>query len=298
MKASAFTLLLLTAPLLAAGVAAQNALGDAKAQYEAAAYEEALATLTRAAESAPANRVEVEQYRVLCLLALGNVGEAERAVAALVDADPTYVMPATLASPKILSTIADMRGKQLPTVARRLLNEGRAAFENKDFTQARRHFDILLTLTSDPAMNGTPGTDDLRALAQGFATLAAAAVNPPPPAGPSAAPPPPAATDAGARPLSAAAASDLYVAAVPINQRLPNWEPPSAVAQFHFSGSLRLRIGADGKVKAATIEKTSHPVYDARLLEVAPTWTFDPATRNGVPIESEKTIAIRLQPIR
>ncbi len=301
MKAPAFALLLLTAPQLAAGAAAQNALSDAKAQYEAASYEEALATLTRASQTAPANRVEIEQYRVLCLLALGNVGEAERAVAALVDVDPTYVVPTSMASPRVLSMIADMRKKELPGVARRLLNEGRAAYENKDFARARQQFDVLLAVVADPAMSGTPGSDDLRTLAQGFATLSAAAVtqaSASPPGRAPAAAASPTATVGPATPAATPTTPDVYVAAVAIDQRLPDWEPPSTVAKFQFTGVLRLRISGEGKVTAATIDKATHPLYDARLLEVAPTWTFMPATRNGVPIESEKTIAIRLQPMR
>ena len=108
---------LLSAPGLSAGASAQNDLGEAKAKYEEAAYEDALTTLTKASASTPADRVQLEQYRALCLIALGRIPEAEQAVAALVDADPTYVPPSSVASPRVLSMIADIRRKELPGVA-------------------------------------------------------------------------------------------------------------------------------------------------------------------------------------
>ena len=102
------SLLLLIAAVPVAGLAAQDSLEDAKAQYAAASYEEALLTLTRI-DSQPTNRVELEQYRAFCFIALGKIPEAERAVASLVSADPRYVPSATVASPKVLSLLSDMR---------------------------------------------------------------------------------------------------------------------------------------------------------------------------------------------
>jgi len=310
MRTLAFVFLLLVAPGLSLTAGAQNSLDEARAQYEAAAYEEALATLTRVADAAPANRVEVEQYRALCLIALGNITDAERAVAALVAADPTYVPSSSVASPKVLSMVADIRRKELPSVARRLLDAGRIAFQGKDLVAAEQHFGVLLKLLDDPALAGHPERDGLNTLAQGFVTLIAAAAPPPapaldaeraaaastaPPVAPAAAPPA-AATTAPAGLPEPAAAGEFYVPATAIEQRLPEWEPPTTtIARFEYSGRLRLRIGTDGRVTAASIEEASHPSYDARLLEVAPGWLYKPATRDGVPIESEKVIAIRLR---
>ena len=299
MKAFAIAFVIVGASVSATSAAAQSALDDAKAKYEAADYEEALASLTRVAESSAVKGVELEQYRVLCLLALGNTAQAERAVSALVDADPTYIVPTTVASPKVLSTIAEMRKKQLPAAARRLLNSGREAFETKDFARAREQFDVLLKVIADPTINGMAEIDDLRSLAQGFATLVAAQSTAGTlPTQPARSEPGTSTTqDGSTSSASGIRYNDVYEAAVALDQQLPPWEPPSpSVGRIQYTGSLRLRIGADGKVKAASIEKSVHPMYDARLVKAALGWNFKPATRNGVAIESEKTIAVILRP--
>ena len=302
MKGPALAVLLLAG--VPAAAAAQNALDDARAKYESASYEEALASLATVADPAPANRAEIEQYRALCLLALGNMAGAEKAVTALVEADPNYHVPASVASPKVLSTIAEMRGKQLPAVARRLLDEGRTAYENKDFARARQQFDMLAAVVADPAMEGNPERDNLQTLARAFATLVAAAVTDKATAKPAAAANVAANAPSNAAPADAAPASpppgtEGYTAPVAIKQQLPPWEPPSmADSRSRYSGTLRLRIGADGTVKEVIIARPSHPAYDARLLTAARTWIFKPATLNGVNIESVKTIAVELQPVK
>jgi tetratricopeptide (TPR) repeat protein len=272
----------------AAANSSKEALDAAKSQYEAAAYEEALAILSRASDVPEEERAEFEQYRAFCLIALGNMPEAERAVAALVEADPTYLPSKSVASPKVLAMVSEIRAKELPAVARRVFDAGRVAYKEKNFSEAREQFDLLLTLLKDPAMEGRPETQDMLSLAEGFVTLVAAATSRPAPA----APPPPAAA-APAKP----AAPPVVVAAVPLREALPPWVPPNnIVAASEYSGSLKIRIGADGRVLSASIERASHPAYDARLLQEARFWVYKPATRDGTPIESEKLIDIRLRP--
>jgi hypothetical protein len=106
--------LLLSAPSAAGTAAAQDTLEEAKAHYAAAAYEEALSALTRIDAAPTLNRVELEQYRAFCFIALGKMAEAERAVASLVAADPKYVPSAMVASPKVLQLVSEMRRKELP----------------------------------------------------------------------------------------------------------------------------------------------------------------------------------------
>jgi TonB family protein len=299
MKTLAIVVLLVSGPALGRAEA-QDALGEAKAQYEAAAYEEALATLTRISEAPSIDRVEVEQYRALCLIALGNLADAERAVAALVAANPVYVPSESVASPRVLALVADIRKRELPAAARRLLDAGRTAYQSNDLALAKRHFDLLLEILDDPAMAGRSDRADLLPLAQGFVALIAATGTPP-----GGAPTPAHAGTNGAGAAAtndrtetpAAAAEGFYVPPVAIEQALPEWEPPSvAVAKLEYIGRLRVEIGLDGKVTGATIEEPSHAFYDRKLLEVARTWLYKPALRNGVPVASEKTIAIRLIP--
>ena len=302
MRTLTFVVLLLVAPPSVLNAAAQSALDEAKAQYAAAAYEEALSTLTRLADgTSSVNRIEVEQYRALCLMALGNVSEAERAVAAMIEADPIYMPSPSVASPKVLALIAEIRSRELPGVVRRLLESGRTAYERKDLAQARQHFELLLKLLDDPGMAERPEKQNVRVLAQGFMTLLSAT------APESTREIQSAATngdsvDAAAARVGAAAAPVPevgFLPAVPLVQTLPAWEPPnSASARTEYTGALKVRIGVDGKVKDAVIDRRSHPAYDARLLLAARSWLYKPATRNGQPVESERVIAISLSPPR
>ena len=292
MRTLFIVVVLLSAPWLSAAAAAQNDLGEAKAKYEEAAYEDALTTLTKASVSTTADRVQLEQYRALCLIALGRIPEAERAVVALVDADPTYVLPSSVASPRVLAMVAEIRRKELPGVARRVLDSGRAAYEAKDIPRAQRQFDLLLKLLDDPLMEGRPEREDLRAVARGFSTLLVAAPAPRPPAAETerpAAPP--------AAPPAPAAVSTFVPAAV-IQETLPIWTPPNpSVARNEYNGAVKVRIGTDGRVKAATMDRPTHPAYDTALLNTARSWLYKPAMQNGTPIESERVIAVRLRPL-
>jgi protein TonB len=288
----------LSAPWLSVGAAAQTDLSEAKTQYEEAAYEDALTTLTKASASTPADRVQLEQYRALCLIALGRLPEAERAVAALVEADPMYVPPSSVASPRVLAMIADIRRKELPGVTRRVLDSGRAAFEAKNIPLAQRQFDLLLKLLDDPAMEGRPEREDLRAVAKGFSTLLVAAPAAPRPAPPTEPEPTAApASSPSAPPSSPPAAASPFVPAVVIQETLPIWTPPNpSIARNEYNGAVKVRIGTDGRVKAASIDRPSHPAYDAVLLNTARSWLYKPAMQNGTPIESERVIAVRLRP--
>ena len=286
MRIFAWLLAVFVAPQLAVPAAAQNVLDQARRHYDAAAYEEALSTLATADRGTRSQIVEVEQYRALCLIALGRMADAERAVTAVIEADPLYVPPA---SPRVQSFISEVRRNALPAVARRLLESGRAAYTKKDLDLAREHFDLLLRVLADPAMQGRSEAADLRVLADGFVTLVTASSAPAGKVVSEEAP------DAPPAPLPAPAAPVL-VPAVVVREVLPPWVPDQISANQEYSGAIKVTIGADGRVKAANIQDPSHPAYDARLVQAASTWRYKPATRNGQPVDSERTIAVRLRP--
>jgi tetratricopeptide (TPR) repeat protein len=284
-------LLVLSAAPLAGVAAAQDALEEAKAHYAAAAYEEALSTLTRVEAAPPINttppmnRVELEQYRAFCFIALGKLSDAERAVASLVAADPRYVPSHTVASPRVLQLVSDMRRKELPGVARKLFDDGRAAFKAKEFVRAGQSFDLLLELLNDPVLKGRPENEDLRVLAEGFVALTDAS-----------AAPPARAEEPAPMPAQAPRLETVITPPIAVQQPLPEWVPPDAIAgSREYSGAVKVLIGVDGRVKSATIEKATYPTYDARLLQAARLWEYRPATRNGEPVESEKLISIMLR---
>ena len=309
---------LAVATLIVASVASFSASAGAadidlaKSRYEEAAYEDALKILDGVEASSVSQRVQLEQYRALCHIALGHTEDAERAVMALVDADPTYLPPTSIASPKVLAIVEEARRRHIPEVARKLLDSGRAAFAEKNMALANEQFSLLLKLLDDPAMADRPERADFRTLAQGFTTLASApapAAMTSPTGSPAAPAPAPASTSSTAAAPSrsapgsgdtaaASSAPRSFTPAVPLDETLPKWAPPNQmIGRNEYAGSLKLQIGADGRVKSATMLKPSHPLYDAALLGIARTWRYKPATQDGANTESERIIAIRLRPV-
>src|SRR5215218_2625249 len=72
----------------------------AKDLYASARYDEALSVLNGLKTGDNVDRRSIEQYRSLCLLALGRSSEAENAIAAVVTADPMY-RPGDTESPRV-----------------------------------------------------------------------------------------------------------------------------------------------------------------------------------------------------
>ena len=114
-------------PLLLAGSIAQAAFGQSRAAkdpvgaarelYTSARYDEALAVLDdlRPSDAATvSDRRSIEQYRSLCLLALGRGTEAEGAIAAVVTADPSYQPSETDASPRVRAAFSEVRRRLQP----------------------------------------------------------------------------------------------------------------------------------------------------------------------------------------
>src|SRR5215218_11351086 len=86
-------------------VYAQDSLGAARDLYVSASYDEALGVLRRidAPTLQAADRLAINQYRALCLLALGRTVEAEQAIERVVSLDPLYRPTETDASPRLRS---------------------------------------------------------------------------------------------------------------------------------------------------------------------------------------------------
>ena len=107
----------------AAPLAAQpNPLVAARELYASARYDEALAMLNGLSPADAGNPLErryVEQYRSLCLLALGRGSEAEQAIAAVVTADPALSSErGGSVAPRVRTAFTDVRKRLLPDIAR------------------------------------------------------------------------------------------------------------------------------------------------------------------------------------
>ncbi|HXW07014.1 MAG TPA: energy transducer TonB [Vicinamibacterales bacterium] len=293
LKRSALTLLLAAAPAVVAGQ--DNPLAAARELYASARYDEALAVLNglRPADGAPRSDLRsIEQYRSLCLLALGRGAEAEAAIAAVIAADPMYQPSETEASPRVRAAFSEVRQRQLPEIARERYTAAKEAYDRKAFSESEHRFRELLQLIDDPDMRGR--LSDLKVLAQGFLDLSlAAAVPPPPPKAEPAGPPPP--TSA---PASAPAPNRVYtledeavVAAVAIKQDVPR-VPSHIAGQTRDRGVLEIVIDELGRVTQANIRLSIHPMYDTQLLAAARDWRYQPARLNNRPVKFRKVIQI------
>ena len=133
----------------------ENPLTAARDLYASARYDEALAVLNGLPSDAVASdRKSIEQYRSLCLLALGRGSEAESAIAAVVTADPMFVPGEADASPRVRLAFSEVRQRLLPQIATTRYAAAKAAYDRKDYSAAEAQFRSLLTLLDDPQMGG------------------------------------------------------------------------------------------------------------------------------------------------
>src|SRR4051812_7827444 len=147
-------------------VPGRDAVGAARDLYASARYDEALAVLNdlRPADSATAgsDRKSIEQYRSLCLLALGRGTEAESAIAAVVTVDPAYQPGEAEASPRVRAAFSDVRRRLLPEIATSRYSQAKNEFDRKNYPAAVQLFRQVLGLIDDPDMGGKLA--DLRTL--------------------------------------------------------------------------------------------------------------------------------------
>jgi thioredoxin-like negative regulator of GroEL len=99
-------------------------LGNAKTLYAQASYEDALTQLNGITDADTAN--QVDQYRALCLLALGRDREAQASLERIVVRAPLYVVKDDDASPKLVKLFQQVRQRTLPAAAKDLYARARA----------------------------------------------------------------------------------------------------------------------------------------------------------------------------
>jgi tetratricopeptide (TPR) repeat protein len=287
----------LTIVAITAGAAAaqtdSNPLAAARDLYASARYDEALAVLNAMRPAESSDRKSIEQYRSLCLLALGRGTEAEGAIAAVVTADPLYQPSEAEASPRVRAAFTEVRQRLLPDIVSTRYADAKASFDRKEFALAEQQFQQVLALLDDPQMNGR--LPDLRVLVSGFLDLSARAAAPPP--DPKPATPPPAITTAPASSV-APTPGRIYVAeddgvtvAVPIRQEVPR-VPQNITSQARDRGLLELIIDEQGRVVTVMLRMSVHPIYDAQLLAAARDWKYLPATVGGRPVKFRKMVQI------
>jgi TonB family protein len=270
--------------LVSAPASAQDSLQAAKELYASAAYEDALRILSRL--QAGELKAEVEQYRVSCLVALGRTREAEKAIEAVVAANPMFVPDGTEVSPRIQNLFARTRKQLLPDIAQKMYTDAKVALDQKDRAVAIAKFGGLVELI-DSLDETSVMLSEIRLLASGFLDLSRALPAPKPEPAPA---PAPAVANRTAKPPS-------ITPPVALKQSMPAWLPSDNVSrQSSFSGTVRVAISPEGKVASAEIVRSVHPLYDPLLLQAARAWEYQPARSDGMPVASEQLVQVQLKP--
>jgi hypothetical protein len=291
--------------LLAASVAQASAqvptsgkdpLGAARDLYASARYDEALAVLNDLrpadASGSSSDRKSIEQYRSLCLLALGRGSEAESAIAAVVTSDPSYQPTETDASPRVRAAFSEVRKRLLPDIVTTRYAMAKSAFDRKDHASAEQLFRDVIALLTDPDMGGR--LSDLRVLSSGFLDLCVAATAPPPePAKKEPAAPAP-------QPVPQVDPNHIYTVddrevSVPVvvHQEVPRI-PTALSQQARERGVLEIVIDERGRVVTMNIRMSIHPMYDTLLMSAARDWRYQPATLAGKPVKYRKLIQVNV----
>jgi hypothetical protein len=265
------TLLLMSVPRLAG---AQDLLANARTQYQSAAYDEALNTLTQLAAKkdtlSPTDLRELEEYKFLCLLALGRKDEARVSM---------YTLDAGATPPRVVTAFTEVRRELLPQIATQLYNESKAAYDKKETAEARAGFEQLMQMLADPDMQGK--LTDLGTLAKGFLDL-------------SATPAPAAAPAPASQPVVQVKAAVVKQPVVVVQNVPPIPSNLLRMTQLK-AGVLEIQIDDTGKVTDARFVSPIHPVYDGMVLNAAKGWKYQPATADGKAIAYKKTIRIAVQ---
>lgn len=279
---------------------AQESVAAARDLYTSANYEDALAVLSRldSPASQPTDRMAINQYRAFCLLALGRMSEAERAIEAVLSVDLLYRPADAGMSPRLRSAFASVRQRMLPAIVQVEYTRAKAAFDKQDFPAAIAQFDRVLQALSDPdlgAAGQNPPLADLRTLATGFRDLSAKAAAPPP--APVSPPPAPAPVLAAAPVIR----GGIYGLGEPgvmppavVRQVLPPF--PREIMSQRRDGILEVIISEKGTVESAAMRTSMHPRYDLLVLTAAKSWKYQPATLKGTPVKFRKLITVSVKP--
>ena len=292
--------------------AAQGSFAQARDLYAAAAYDDALAILNglHASELRPEDGGAIDQYRALCLLALGRTDEATRAIRTVVAAAPAYHLSETDVSPSVRAAFRNVRQVMLPIIIQQKYEEAKAAFDSKNMAAASEGFKMVVDLLADSDLGSAasqPPLSQLRPLAIGFRDLTAAAA--PPAAAPVAALPPAAPVAARRPPPVATAAPEPDRSARLVAPRIYSMSdekvvPPIALRQtmpvlgdvfVQRQGVVEIIIDEAGLVESATMTLPVNTVYDGLVLAATKSWRYKPATVDGLAVKVRATIPLDLK---
>jgi TonB family protein len=300
---------ILIAMLIAATVVtAQNdPVQAARDLYASAAYEEALAELSRAGGSprAPEAAREMDAYRAFCLVALGRTAEAEKIAESLVRKDPLFTLDRYPdASPRIAAMFTTVRTRVLPQLIRDEYRSARTLAAEKSPDANARLGRVQQLLDEAKKVGAWDDTlADLKLLVDGFLELSR---EPEPAAAP------PSAAPAATTSNGTATTAPVVRAAAPVTMKEgdPGVAPPVAVSQpvprvppalydlmkrLRRTGAIDVVIDERGSVEDVIVTQSVNSAYDTLIVAAARTWKYRPALKDGVPVRFVKTVAINIQ---
>lgn len=301
--------LLLLALAQTPAAATPDDLAIVRGHYATAAYEEALAHV--AALDVARVTPEIEQFRALCLLALGRTDEGQQAFERLVRLAPLYQIPEAQVSPRMFSVFRDVRRRVMPTIVREMYNRGKASYDQKQYALAVTELQELMRVLGDPdAAADATAFADLRQLADGFIRLseaeiefaARAAAPPPPPPAPEpatvVAEVPPSPDTVTVTKIVVYSRDDQDVTApVEIQRFMPPWDPPAVMARWAaYRGELEVIVDEAGGVEQAQMLRPTISSYDRALIGATERWRFAPARRNDEAVKYRLTFQVVLAP--
>jgi ketosteroid isomerase-like protein len=238
--------LILTVWLLAAqaGATAQppsDRLAGVKALFAAADCEAVLIVLsTDEVASSPG----ADQYRALCLLALGRLDDVDRLLETLIRRDPTFNMSVSEVTPRMIALFRQTRQRLLPGILDDRFKAAKTSFEQGRHAEAAVQFRALLTLLADEdAMSGEgpPVSRDMQRVAEGFLNLSTKAL--------AEAPPPPPVVG--------------HPAAAPSLERVDDETAIARVVQAYAKAYSELDANAVARVFQGENPKPLHAMFDA-----------------------------------
>jgi hypothetical protein len=267
-----------------------NGLAEVKGLYELAEYDRALAAGDRTSPTAltATEARDVEIYEALCLLALGKKVEANAKIEGVVRAEPLYQPSADLPK-RLRALVDDARNRLRPVLVQSHYAAGKELFEAEKLEAAVEEFTLVLQLTDVPGESSREEFGDMRILATGFRDLSVRAL---------ASSKPRVSQTPNPAPLRPPDAQ--VVAPVAVQQAVPPWPSTlaasrrEALGSGQLNGMLELVITKTGAVDSARLVKRIDPFYDVILLNAARQWKYQPATRNGEPVEFVKRLAITI----
>jgi tetratricopeptide (TPR) repeat protein len=282
--------------LLVPDSAAQDQMARVKELYVSASYIEALRSLDKVEFVLGGSTPESAEYRILCLLALGEQKKAQAEIEKLFVKHPSYRPDPLLIAPGVQTQFEKVRQRLLPQIIRNQYDAAKAHLDAKEYREAVGEFDRVLELLKDA--DNDSQLADLRLIVVGFRDLARASLpaSTPLPARPVGAEnlltvtPAVAAPAESEGPIYDASVPDV-IAPVPLKPILPPLSRAFSTPT-PTPGVFEILIDEKGQVESAVVRHSISPQYDRFFLREARNWRYQPATLNGKAVRFRKVIEI------